>query len=204
MLVGYMRVSSDSDRQTTALQRDALLAAGVDERHLFEDKASGARDDRPGLARALDFMRPGDCLVVWKLDRLGRSLPHLLSIVTSLRDRNVAFRSLTEQMDTTTPHGEFLFGVFGALAQFERALTQERVRAGLAGARRRGRRGGRPPAIGADKLEAVIYRPRRGDQQGGGLPVLWRRPEHAHRYACPRRLDRPRLGIVIVKCRSVF
>ena len=101
-------------------------------------------------------MRSGDCLVVWKLDRLGRSLPHLLSIVTSLRDRNVAFRSLTEQMDTTTPHGEFLFGVFGALAQFERALTQERVRAGLAAARRRGRRGGRPPAIGADKLEAVI------------------------------------------------
>ena len=156
MLVGYMRVSSDSDRQTTALQRDALLAAGVDERHLFEDKASGARDHRPGLARALDFVRPGDCLVVWKLDRLGRSLPHLLSIVTSLRDRNVAFRSLTEQMDTTTPHGEFLFGVFGALAQFERALSQERVRAGLAAARRRGRRGGRPPAIGADKLEAVI------------------------------------------------
>jgi DNA invertase Pin-like site-specific DNA recombinase len=109
----------------------------------------------PGLP-ALDFVRPGDCLVVWKLDRLGRSLPHLLSIVTSLRDRNVAFRSLTEQMDTTTPHGEFLFGVFGALAQFERALTQERVRAGLAAARRRGRRGGRPPAIGADKLEAVI------------------------------------------------
>ena len=106
MLVGYMRVSSDSDRQTTALQRDALLAAGVDERHLFEDKASGARDDRPGLTRALDFVRPGDCLVVWKLDRLGRSLPHLPSIVTSLRDRTVAFRSLTEQMDTTTPHGE--------------------------------------------------------------------------------------------------
>ena len=121
MLIGYMRVSSDNDRQTTALQRDALLAAGVDARHLFEDKASGARGDRPGLAQALDYVRPGDCLVVWKLDRLGRSLSHLLAIVTALQTRGVAFRSLTEQMDTTTPHGEFLFSVFGALAQYERA-----------------------------------------------------------------------------------
>ena len=114
MLVGYMRVSSDGDRQTTALQRDALLVAGVDDRHCYEDKASGARSDRPGLARALAFARTGDCLVVWKLDRLGRSLPHLLSIVTGLRERGVAFRSLTEQMDTTTPHGELLFSIFGA------------------------------------------------------------------------------------------
>lgn len=155
MLVGYMRVSSEGDRQTTALQRDALLAAGVDDRHIHEDRDSGARDDRPGLARALDFVRPGDCLVVWKLDRLGRSLPHLLAIVISLRERGVAFRSLTEQMDTTTPHGELLFSIFGALAQYERALTQERVRAGLAAAKRRGRRGGRPPEIGPEKLEAI-------------------------------------------------
>ena len=136
MLVGYMRVSLDGDRQTTALQRDALLVAGVDDRHLYEDKASGARADRPGLAHALEFARQGDCLVVWKLDRLGRSLPHLLSIVTGLRERGVAFRSLTEQMDTTTPHGELLFSIFGALAQYERALTQERVSAGLAAAKR--------------------------------------------------------------------
>jgi DNA invertase Pin-like site-specific DNA recombinase len=155
MLVGYMRVSSEGDRQTTALQRDALLAAGVDDRHIHEDRDSGARDDRPGLARALDFVRPGDCLVVWKLDRLGRSLPHLLAIVISLRERGVAFRSLTEQIDTTTPHGELLFSIFGALAQYERALTQERVRAGLAAAKRRGRRGGRPPEIGPEKLEAI-------------------------------------------------
>ena len=87
MMVGYMRVSSDSDRQTTDLQRDALLAAGVDERHLFEDKASGARSDRSGLAAALDFVRAGDCLVVWKLDRLGRSLSHLLDIVTGLESK---------------------------------------------------------------------------------------------------------------------
>jgi len=152
MLVGYMRVSTEGDRQVLDLQRDALLSAGVDERHLFEDRASGSRGDRAGLAKALAFIRPGDCLVVWKLDRLGRSLPHLLTTVTDLKKRGVAFRSLTEQMDTTTPQGEFLFHIFGALAQFERSLIQERVQAGLAAARR----GGRPPAIDAEKLAAVI------------------------------------------------
>jgi DNA invertase Pin-like site-specific DNA recombinase len=156
MLVGYMRVSTDVDRQVLDLQRDALLAAGVDERHLFADHASGSRGDRAGLAKALAFIRPGDCLVVWKLDRLGRSLPHLLGTVNDLKARGIAFRSLTEQMDTTTPQGEFLFHVFGALAQFERSLTQERVNAGLAAARRRGRRGGRPVVIDAEKLAAVI------------------------------------------------
>ncbi len=156
MLVGYMRVSSDSDRQSTALQRDALIAAGVDPRHLFEDKASGARDDRPGLKACLAFLKPGDTLVVWKLDRLGRSLSHLLDIVTDLRDGGVAFRSLTEGMDTNTPHGELLFHIFGALAQYERALTRERIQAGLAAARRRGRHGGRPSAIEPEKLDAVI------------------------------------------------
>ena len=156
MLIGYMRVSSDSDRQSTDLQRDALVAAGVDARHLFADRASGAKESRPGLAKALDFVQPGDVLIVWKLDRLGRSLSHLLSIVNTLRERQVAFRSLTEGMDTTTPAGEFLFQVFGALAQYERALTHERVMAGLAAARRRGRRGGRPPAISGEKLAAIL------------------------------------------------
>lgn len=155
MLVGYMRVSTDGDRQVMDLQRDALLAAGIDERHLFEDRASGSRGDRDGLAKALMFLRPGDCLVVWKLDRLGRSLPHLLTTVTALAKRGVAFRSLTEQMDTTTPHGEFLFHIFGALAQFERSLIHERIQAGLAAARRRGRHGGRPVAIDPEKLAAV-------------------------------------------------
>ena len=156
MLVGYMRVSSDSDRQNTDLQRDALLAAGVDARHLFEDKASGARDDRPGLRACLEYLRSGDTLVVWKLDRLGRSLSHLLEIIAGLREQGVGFRSLTEQMDTTTPHGELLFHLFGALAQYERALTRERVQAGLEAARRRGRRGGRPRALDAEKLGAVL------------------------------------------------
>src|SRR6202453_5038751 len=156
MLVGYMRVSTDSDRQVLDLQRDALLAAGVDERHLFEDHVSGSRSDRAGPAKALIFIRPGDCLVVWKLDRLGRSLPHLLATVNDLRTRGIGFRSLTEQMDTTTPQGEFLFHIFGSLAQFERSLIQERVQAGLAAARRRGRRGGRPVAIDAEKVTAIV------------------------------------------------
>jgi DNA invertase Pin-like site-specific DNA recombinase len=156
MLVGYMRVSTDGDRQVLDLQRDALVSAGVDERHLFEDRVSGNRTDRAGLAKALAFARASDCLVVWKLDRLGRSLPHLLTTVNGLKERGIAFRSLTEQMDTTTPQGELLFHVFGALAQFERSLTQERVRAGLAAARRRGRRGGRPTMIDAEKLATII------------------------------------------------
>ena len=165
MLIGYLRVSSESDRQTTDLQRDALLAAGVDERHLFQDKASGARDDRPGLAQALAFLRPGDTLVVWKLDRLGRSLPHLIDIITGLRTDGIGFRSLTEQMDTATPHGELLFHLFGALAQYERALTQERIQAGLAAARRRGRIGGRPRALDAEKLAAVQAALARGESK---------------------------------------
>jgi DNA invertase Pin-like site-specific DNA recombinase len=156
MLVGYMRISSDNDRQSTDLQRDALLAAGVDPRHLFEDHASGAKDDRVGLTQALEFVRSGDVLVIWKLDRLGRSLSHLLTIVNTLHERQVAFSSLTEGMDTTTPSGELLFHVFGALAQYERTLTRERVVAGLAAAKRRGRRGGRPPKITGEKLDAII------------------------------------------------
>ena len=129
---------------------------------LFEDHASGAKDDRLGLNQALTFVRPGDVLVVWKLDRLGRSLSHLLCIVNTLKEKQVAFRSLTEGMDTTTASGELLFHVFGALAQYERAMTKERVVAGLAAARRRGRVGGRPPVITGEKLEAII-----GALQGG-------------------------------------
>jgi DNA invertase Pin-like site-specific DNA recombinase len=149
-----MRVSTDGDRQVLDLQRDALLAAGVDERHLFEDRASGSRDDRAGLGKALAFIRAGDCLVVWKLDRLGRSLPHLLTTVTGLKEHDIAFRSLTEQIDTTTPQGELLLHICGALAQFERALIQERVQAGLAATRRRG---GRPVAIDAESRHRLEF-----------------------------------------------
>lgn len=156
MLIGYMRVSSYSDRQNTDLQRDALLAAGVDPRHLFDDNASGAKDDRPGLIKALNFVQSGDILIVWKLDRLGRSLPHLLDIINQLRSKNVQFRSITEGMDTTTPSGELLFHLFGSLAQYERSLTKERVIAGLEAAKRRGKRGGRPLAITGEKLDAIL------------------------------------------------
>lgn len=158
MLVGYMQVSSGDDRRSVDLQRDALIAAGVDERHIHADKASGARDYRPGLKACLAWLKQGDTLVAWKLDRLGRSLPHLLSIITDFGERGIAFRSLTEAMDTTTPHGELLFSLFGALAQYERALTRERVMAGLAAAKRRGRQGGRPPMIDTGASKAAVCR----------------------------------------------
>jgi DNA invertase Pin-like site-specific DNA recombinase len=156
MDVGYMRVSSDNERQTTDLQKDALLKAGIDSRHIFEDRMSGAKDKREGLEKTLNFLQPGDCLVVWKLDRLGRSLSHLLRIISDLQERGIAFRSLTEQMDTTTPHGELLFSLFGALAQYERSLIRERVMAGLAAARKRGKKGGRPIAINDEKMEGIL------------------------------------------------
>jgi DNA invertase Pin-like site-specific DNA recombinase len=150
-----MRVSSDNDRQALDLQYDALINAGIDPRHIFQDKASGARDNREGLQKALDYLKPGDCLVVWKLDRLGRSLPHLISIVDGFKKKGIAFKSLTEQMDTATPHGEFFFGIFGSLAQYERALTKERIMAGLSAAKKRGRQGGRPRAISEEKMRAI-------------------------------------------------
>jgi DNA invertase Pin-like site-specific DNA recombinase len=156
MLIGYMRVSSSDERQVVDLQLDALLAAGVDERHLYQDKQSGGRDDRAGLKTCLAGLRAGDVLVVWKLDRLGRSLSHLVRILDDLKGRGVAFRSLTEGIDTTTSHGEFLYNLFGTLAQYERSLIRERVNAGLAAARRRGRRGGRPPAIDPETVDQIV------------------------------------------------
>ena len=131
MLIGYMRVSSVDERQSVDLQRDALITAGVDERRLRDQPSSGARDDRPGLKACLADLRPGDVLVVWKLDRLGRSLSHLIRIIDELKGRGVAFRSLTEAIDTTTAHGAFLFNLFGSLAEYDRALIKERVAAGL-------------------------------------------------------------------------
>ncbi|MDD5716842.1 MAG: recombinase family protein [Sulfuricurvum sp.] len=156
MLIGYMRVSTDGDRQSTDLQRDALTSAGVDERNIFEDKASGSKDDRVGLAKALEYVKEGDVLVVWKLDRLGRSLPHLIEIISQLKSKGVGFKSLTEGMDTSSASGELLFHVFGALAQFERSLIQERVNAGLVAARKRGRIGGRPRAIPQEKMDVIL------------------------------------------------
>lgn len=146
--VGYARVSTAE--QTLAHQLDALRVAGCET--VFEDCVSGAKTDRPGLNDALDYLRSGDTLVVWKLDRLGRTMAHLIETVRDLDERSIGFRSLTEGIDTTTSGGTFVFHLFGALAQFERDLISERTRAGLAAAAARGRKGGRKAAVTSDKL----------------------------------------------------
>jgi DNA invertase Pin-like site-specific DNA recombinase len=155
MLIGYMRVSKADGSQATDLQHDALLAAGVDPVQLYEDRASGRRDDRPGLEACLKALREGDTLVVWKLDRLGRDLRHLINTVHGLTTRGVGLKVLTGHgaaIDTTTPAGKLVFGIFAALAEFERELISERTIAGLASARARGRKGGRPFKMTAAKL----------------------------------------------------
>ena len=147
MLVGYMRVSKADGSQTLDLQRDALVVAGVDPSQLYEDRASGRADDRPGLAACLKALRDGDTLIVWKLDRLGRNLHHLVNTVHDLTTKGVGLKVLMGQgaaIDTTTAAGKLVFGIFAALAEFERELISERTVAGLASARARGRNGGRP------------------------------------------------------------
>jgi DNA invertase Pin-like site-specific DNA recombinase len=147
--IGYVRVSTSD--QDLSLQLDALNALGCSK--IFEDHASGAKADREGLAAALAYVREGDVLTVWKLDRLGRSLPHLIEMITQLEQRGAGFRSLTEAIDTTTPGGKLIFHVFGALGEFERDLIRERTRAGLKAAAARGRKGGRKPLVTAASLE---------------------------------------------------
>jgi DNA invertase Pin-like site-specific DNA recombinase len=151
MLVGYARVSTQD--QNPALQLDALKAAGCEK--LFVEKASGAQRDRPELLAALDYLRAGDSLVVWKLDRLARSLKQLIETVELLESRSIGLRSLTEAIDTTTAGGKLIFHVFGALAEFERSIIRERTKAGLEAARARGKKGGRPPALAAKDLAAA-------------------------------------------------
>ncbi len=140
MLVGYARVSTDD--QTLALQEDALKNVGCE--RMFTDTASGARADRPGLAEAPDFARKGETVVVWRLDRLGRSLRHLIDAIANLEKRGIGFKSLQESIDTTTSGGKLVFHIFGSIAEFERDLIRERTQAGLAAARARGRKGGHP------------------------------------------------------------
>ncbi len=143
-LIGYARVSTGE--QDVQLQLDALKKVGCDEANLFVDKASGVRSDRPGLDACIAALHPGDTLLVWRLDRLGRSMPHLVSLVEELLGKKIGFRSLCDgAIDTTTASGELMFNIFSALAQFERRLIQERTRAGLSAARARGRKGGRRP-----------------------------------------------------------
>lgn len=145
MKVGYCRVSTNY--QDEALQRDALIKAGCDPEHIFMDKISGSKFEREGLNEAIKFLRSGDTLVVWKLDRAGRSIKHLIGLLETLSAKGVDFISLTESIDTTTPVGKLIFHVIAAIAEFERDLNKERTFAGLEAARARGRKGGRPRKI---------------------------------------------------------
>lgn len=150
MLIGYARVSKADGSQVLDLQKDALLAAGVTRDRIYDDLASGQQDERPGLAACLKAVREGDIVTVWKLDRLGRNLRHLVNLVQELHDKGAGLKVLTGQganIDTTTAGGKLIFGIFAALAEFERELIRERTRAGLAAARARGRKGGRPFAL---------------------------------------------------------
>lgn len=172
MLIGYMRVSKADGSQSVDLQRDALLAAGIEPEHLYEDLASGRRDDRPGLTACLKALREGDTLVVWKLDRLGRDLRHLINTVHDLTARGVGLKVLTGHgaaVDTTTAAGKLVFGIFAALAEFERELIGERTRAGLASARARGRHGGRPFKMTPAKLRLAMAAMGKPETEVGSL-----------------------------------
>ncbi len=152
MLIGYARVSTDD--QNLDLQRDALGQVGCGQ--IFEDQLSGAKSDRPGLNQAIHYARSGDTLVVWRLDRLGRSLRDLIEMVSLLESKGIGLRSVQESIDTSSNSGKLIFHIFGALAEFERNLIRERTQAGLQAARARGRMGGRPKALGKDKQELAI------------------------------------------------
>jgi len=159
MLIGYMRVSKQDGSQCFDLQRDALIEAGVSPDRIYEDLGSGRKDARPGLDACLKALQPQNSLVVWKLDRLGRDLKHLINTVDDLRKREIGFKVLSgsgAQIDTTTPNGRLCFGIFAALAEFERELIIERTRAGLAAARARGRKGGRPRKMNPTTLKMAM------------------------------------------------
>jgi DNA invertase Pin-like site-specific DNA recombinase len=148
MKLGYMRVSKNNGDQNLDLQRDALIAAGVAPENIYSDMASGKKDGRPGLTSCLKALREGDELIIWRLDRLGRNLAHLIETINHLSERKIGFKCLTGvDIDTTTPTGRFVLTIFAGLSQFERELTRERVLAGLAAARARGRQGGRKSAF---------------------------------------------------------
>jgi DNA invertase Pin-like site-specific DNA recombinase len=159
MLIGYIRVSKNDGSQTLSPQRDAMLDAGVDSSRVYEDLASGRKDDRPGLTACLKALQPGNTLVVWKLDRLGRDLTHLIKTLDDLRARGIGLKVLAgagAQIDTSTPNGRLFFGIFAVLAEFERELIVERTQAGLAAARARGRKGGRPRKMDRSTLIMAI------------------------------------------------
>ena len=175
MVIGYMRISKSDGTQPLDLQRDALLTAGVAPERLYADRASGPKDDRPGRATCLQALQPGDTLVVWKLDRLGRNLKHLVSVIDDLQQRQVGSKVLAAlgvQIDTTTANGRLIFGIFAALAACEAELIRERTRAGLAAARARGRRGGRPRKMTEEALRTAMAAMR--DQTTSGRTVARR------------------------------
>lgn len=191
MLIGYARVSTED--QNLTLQTDALTSAGCE--RVFTDKASGAISAREGLAKALSHAREGDTVVVWKLDRLGRSVKGLVDLVTGLADRNVEFRSLTDGIDTGSPSGRFFFHVMSAMAQMERELITERTRAGLAAAKLRGKVGGRKPKMTGRKIDAarkllLAGTPPRevAGQLGVSVPTLYRHLPAADRSYVPTEL----------------
>jgi DNA invertase Pin-like site-specific DNA recombinase len=165
MLIGYARISTNE--QNLNLQTDALTKAGCEK--IFTDTASGAKSDRTGLTEAINFMRKGDTLCVWKLDRLGRSLKHLIETVLALQALGKGFCSLQENIDTTTSGGKLFFHIFGALAEFERDIIRERTRAGLASARSRGRLGGRPSIMNSKKLKMATSLYADGNTQVGEI-----------------------------------
>ena len=170
MLIGYERVSTDD--QSLSLQQDALNAAGCT--RIFADKMSGAKADRPGLQAAFDYLRAGDTLVVWRLDRLGRSLKDLITLVETLEQQGIGLRSLQESIDTTTSGGKLIFHLFGALAEFERNLIRERTQAGLQAARARGRKGGRQQKLTPEQI--AIGRTLAADPQRSVTSIC----EHLH------------------------
>lgn len=172
MLIGSMRVSKADGSQGLDLQRDALLAVGVKPSQLYEDHASGKKDDRPGLEACLKSLRDGDTLIVWKLDRLGRNLRHLVNTIHDLMERKIGFRVLSGQgttIDTSTAGGRLIFGIFAALAEFERELIRERTIAGLSSARARGRNGGRPYTMTPAKLRLAQAAMAKRDSTVGDL-----------------------------------
>ena len=189
MLVGYMRVSKADGSQSLDLQRDALAKEGVEPDAIYEDMASGKRDDRPGLEACLKALRKGDILVVWKLDRLGRSLRHLVEIVDRLNDRGVGLKVLSgqgAQVDTTTPAGKLVFGIFAALSEFERELIVERTKAGLQAARARGRKGGRKFALTKAQVRMAQAAMANRDQSVMELAMeLGVKPATLYRYVGP-------------------
>ena len=195
MQVGYIRISKTDGSQNLDLQKDALTHAGVLSEHIYEDQSSGRKDDWPGLAACLKSLRSGDVLVVWKLDRLGRDLKHLVNTVQDLAKHNVGFKVLTGQganIDTTTANGRLVFGIFAALAEFEAELIRERTMAGLAAARARGRNGGKKFALSKAQLRlaqaAMSVRDTKVSELCKEIGVT---RSTLYRYVCPKGIIRP-------------